>query len=308
MARRKRTRERVGQDKKEVKSLHRDATEALRIRPEIHRRILRFLNAARRPEDLVVPANQGIQVMPDRPIFRGPDVHEPSGPRGKAVLDIKSAKAVIDWREENSPVYGFIDIRQLLNIEGLWEFLHHLILCFGPAFYGQFDSPFDIPSGYDRPVHGALVHTGKVLFFGLPNGNNTFLWDPSKAGPSAFNFPNNQPTDSIFCSGHSFLSDGKLLVVGGGGDGTVTGHHNHGWKFDPGNETWARTAGDMAYSRWYPTLVTMGDAPGRVLVVSGIDGIVPQMEMYLESSDRFERVWGPGGPGDTSANREFPQL
>src|SRR3546814_10029914 len=87
----------------------------------------------------------------------------------------------------------------------------------------------------------------------------------------------NKPGDSLFCSGHSFLSDGRLLVVGGGGDGTGP-RHNHGWIFnpDPSAETWTRTVGngapsngDMAYHRWYPTLVTLGDEPGRVLVVSG---------------------------------------
>jgi hypothetical protein len=68
----------------------------------------------------------------------------------------------------------------------------------------------------------------------------------------------------------------------------------------------------MAYFRWYPTLVTMGDEPGRVLVVSGDDTSgtdVQQMEVYMETTDRFELVWGPGGPpADTSANHSFPQI
>jgi len=68
---------------------------------------------------------------------------------------------------------------------------------------------------------------------------------------------------------------------------------------------------EEAYYRWYPTLVTMGDEPGRVLAVSGDDtsgNDVRQMEMYMETSDRFERVWGPGGVGDTSAEHSFPQI
>src|SRR3546814_14102146 len=55
----------------------------------------------------------------------------------------------------------------------------------------------------------------------------------------------NKPGDSLFCSGHSFLSDGRLLVVGGGGDGTGA-RHNHGWIFnpDPSAEAWNRTVGN----------------------------------------------------------------
>ena len=56
--------------------------------------------------------------------------------------------------------------------------------------------------------------------------------------------------------------------------------------------------------RWYPTVVTLGDEPGRVLVVDGYldefpnGGSVPgYMEIYSESTDTFSRVWGPGGPG-----------
>jgi hypothetical protein len=67
----------------------------------------------------------------------------------------------------------------------------------------------------------------------------------------------------------------------------------------------------MTYFRWYPTLVTMGDEPGRVLVVSGDDTggtDVRQMEMYMETSDRFELVWGPAGTNDTSAEHSFPQI
>ena len=67
----------------------------------------------------------------------------------------------------------------------------------------------------------------------------------------------------------------------------------------------------MAFFRWYPTLVTMGDEPGRVLVVSGDDTSgtdVRQPEVYMETTDRFELVWGSGGVGDTSAEHSFPQI
>lgn len=290
------------------------------IDPRTHRRILRFINAARRPEDLTLPPNQEIQIIEERPGFKGPDLHEPlRRPTRKGFLDLEVAKRVIDWRERNSPLYGYLNIAQILEIEGIRDVLDGIFTSLSAASQGQWDTPVDIPVGFETPIHAALVRTatgvGKVLFFGVPTGINTFLWDPNVGGPAGFNSPTTQPVHSLFCSGHSFLSDGTLLVVGGGGDGTATPHHNHAWKFNPQAETWVQTIGngtpgngDMQFTRWYPTCVTMGDEPGRVLVVNGVNGTVSQMEMYFESSDRFEPVWGPGGAGDTSANRAFSQL
>ncbi len=282
--------------------------------PAVQRRILRFLNAARRAEDMVQRPNQGVEVMPERPGFKGPDVHEAMKKHGKEPgLDLESAKRLIDWRDKNTP-FGFTNIPEIIELIRL-DILRKWFFWFGPACYGQWDPLMSIPGGYDWPVHAAMLKSGKVLFFGLPTGVNTVLWDPNAAGAAAFTAPANQPKDSLFCSGLSFMSDGRLLVTGGGGDGTATGHHSHGWKFDPMSVTWSRTAGDgtpgsgdMKYTRWYPTLVTMGDEPGRVLVVDGIDGTVSQMEVYFETSDSFRPVWGPAGEGDTSANRSFPQL
>jgi hypothetical protein len=297
----------------EGKNKKKDA--ATTIPPKLQRRIIIYLNKARH-EDLLMQPNEGIQIMHEHQPLKGPEVHGHAKKlMRKDFLDSKIAKDIIDLREQNSPLFGFSNIKQVLDALAPVP-ADGIITAFGPASYGQWDDPFDIPSEYDRPVHSALLSSGKVLLFGLPSGNNTFLWNPAMSGPAAFNSPGNQPTDSLFCSGHSILSNGKVLVVGGGGDGTVTPHHNHGWKFNPETEGWERTlgdgspgGGDMHYVRWYPTLVTLGDRPGKVLVVSGRNGTdVAQMEVYFESSDSFEPVWGPAGVGDTSANRSFPQL
>jgi len=111
----------------------------------------------------------------------------------------------------------------------------------------------------------------------------------------------------MFCAGQAFLSDGRLLVAGGGGDGTGP-RHNHAWIFDAGTDSWTRT-GDLNDARWYPTLANLGDQPGRILAVSGLTGgnDVEQPEMYREETGTFERVWGPGGVGDNSADHGFPQ-
>ena len=71
-------------------------------------------------------------------------------------------------------------------------------------------------------------------------------------------------TANIFCAGHAFLPDGRLLVAGGHlADGSGLAQT---WTFDPGTDGWALSA-TMNNGRWYPTLTTMSD--GSVLIVSG---------------------------------------
>jgi hypothetical protein len=81
------------------------------------------------------------------------------------------------------------------------------------------------------------------------------------------------PTDpeyDIFCSGHSFLADGRLLVTGGhismpppfdGGVGD-----DEASIYDPLANSWERLP-TMNAGRWYPSNVTLAD--GNVLVVGG---------------------------------------
>ena len=60
-----------------------------------------------------------------------------------------------------------------------------------------------------KTVHSHLLPTGQVLFW--PYSDEPRLWDPqtgaiTAATNSGFN---------LFCSGHSFLADGRLFVAGG---------------------------------------------------------------------------------------------
>jgi hypothetical protein len=166
-------------------------------------------------------------------------------------------------------------------------------------------------------IHAALMHTGKVLFIAEAYGANTLIWDPEDpVEATAFRVLSGTATGlgtvSLACSGNCFLSDGKLLAVGG--DSTA---RRTAWKFNPATERW-EPAGTMAFGRWYPTCVKLGDDSGRVLVVSGSDvansgtpNAVAQMEIFNESAlpgAEFTRVWGPTGPGDTAADRSFTHL
>jgi hypothetical protein len=129
------------------------------------------------------------------------------------------------------------------------------------ASVGQWSAPFEL--GFVA-VHMVLMNTGKVLMYPA--------WQPSGPLASVFNpatgtltsTPNT--TSLIFCSGHSTLADGRVLVAGGwdGPNGALGLAHTN--IFNPATQQWSRTA-DMSYRRWYPSATTMGD--GRVLVTSG---------------------------------------
>jgi galactose oxidase len=132
------------------------------------------------------------------------------------------------------------------------------------------------------PIHTHVLPTGKVLFWGRreppattsfsslnQHETHSFIWDP--ANPHASARPtSSQPVDShgkpinIFCSGHTFLADGRLLVTGGhifDGQGLDSSAI-----YDPFKDLWA-AGPTMNNGRWYPTAVTLPD--GKAFVSSG---------------------------------------
>jgi len=230
------------------------------LSPAHHKRILRFINDAGSPFDLMN--------SPVRPMSADQMADMQPGETGMQkqieLMDAKSAHAMFDLRQREFPL-GFTNVHQLtkianINILGLIEWL-------SDSMFGSWQTlPYIIPrqgGGSVSIVHAALLHTGKVLF--LDDGP-TPIWDPNDEVNPHFEFPVNNPDYSLTCSGHSFLSNGNLLVVGGGGFGPRAGA-NKGFKFDPVAKTWTKTSGDMSKVRWYPTAVTTGD--NRMLAVGG---------------------------------------
>jgi galactose oxidase-like protein/Big-like domain-containing protein len=108
-------------------------------------------------------------------------------------------------------------------------------------------------------LHLHLLPDGRVLTWG--HGGVPQVWDPATAAFTAVPSPS-----LLFCAGHAFLPDGRLLVAGG----HIT--NNHGLPntalFDPATSSWQSGAA-MAQGRWYPTATTLAD--GDVLVLSGQD-------------------------------------
>ncbi len=130
-------------------------------------------------------------------------------------------------------------------------------------------------------VHMHLLPTGNVMFW--DRLGNSRLWDPTteELRTPAVN------TDDLFCSGHSFLADGQLLVTGG--------VHAHGaYAFDglglvsaslyqADTNTWTKLSA-MNAGRWYPTNTTL--ANGEVLVTSGTTDVA-------YTKNLLSQVWQP---------------
>src|ERR1700751_516344 len=78
-----------------------------------------------------------------------------------------------------------------------------------PATIGQWSAR---TAWQRKAVHAALLPTGKVIWWpSFANGDNPNLWDPASNTNTALAHAGS----NIFCSGHSLLADGTLLVAGG---------------------------------------------------------------------------------------------
>jgi hypothetical protein len=140
------------------------------------------------------------------------------------------------------------------------------------AAKGSWGPRFDLPN---VAIHAHVLPDGKVLLWGRRDRPDQSLdvqectpliWDPATRKVTSTPRPKlaNGKTVNLFCSGHTFLPDGRLLVVGGhvaDSDGV-----NQASLYDWRTNTWEPTA-LMNEGRWYPTAVTLPD--GSALVCSG---------------------------------------
>jgi hypothetical protein len=143
---------------------------------------------------------------------------------------------------------------------------------------GRWGPAFSLPN---VGIHGSVLPTGKVLMWGRrdrPDDSldvhecTPFVWNP--ADGATVSTPQPKRADgtkvNLFCSGHCFLPDGRLLVVGGhqaDSDGL-----SQACLYDAASNTWTPTApmttpDGEEVRRWYPTATSLAD--GTVLVLSG---------------------------------------
>lgn len=271
-------------------------------------RVLRFVNAARVPADLTVMPHD-LHVVDEAAAHMGDIPHHMEQRRA---LDLKTAKRILKARREANLLHGFVTIKDLIVLDH--GILDILLSAFGPATYGRWDYLYAMEAGgVELSIeHAALLRTGEVLF--IESGTDTILWNPAdEVTPQFTAIPGTVTglTADLFCSGHVFLSDGKLLVVGGGGGGPGAATSNQSWRFDPILRTWTRT-GDMTTRRWYPTALMLGDEQGptgacaRVLVAGGSGG-TGGMEVYSEATNAFLPIT-VNGPITKYFHQTYPGL
>jgi len=137
---------------------------------------------------------------------------------------------------------------------------------------GSWTGPFSWPV---IAIHLSLLPEGKVLSWGL--SGQPQVWDPASG-----QFTEVPSQAELFCSGHSLLADGRVLVTGG--------HisSNHGIPdisiFNPANNTWTQST-PMRRGRWYPTNTTL--ANGSVVILAGSDEVGDEVAE--------PEVWTPNG-------------
>lgn len=155
------------------------------------------------------------------------------------------------------------------------------------------------------PVHAAMLRTGKLLYFsGSGNNRRNFprnsmaarLWDPVSGAIETV--PVHRDQRDLFCAGHCFLPDGRLLVAGGTAGYSIFFPYGL-WSgirdtflFDPDSARWLRGP-RMREGRWYPTCLAMPD--GTVLVFAGWRDHLPSkivVPPFLLNNPRVER-WIP---------------
>ncbi len=138
---------------------------------------------------------------------------------------------------------------------------------------GRWSTPFAWPI---VAVHMMLLPNGRVLSIGRTGTPQ--VWNPATNAFTSIAAP-----ARLFCSGHSLLSDGRVLVVGGhiddrhGLPNTTLFSTANGWS----------SSTRMARGRWYPTATTMGN--GDVVITGGTDEAavnVPIPEVWSNGSIR----------------------
>ena len=148
-----------------------------------------------------------------------------------------------------------------------------------PSIWGQWGPVIPLPN---VAAHAHVLPDGRVLMWGrrvIPGDGDLdvhecipFIWNPENG--TVTNTPQPKLADgtkvNLFCSGHAFLEDGRLLVVGGhnaDSDGI-----SQASLYDWATNTWTPTApmttpNGEPVRRWYPTATNLPN--GDVLVVSG---------------------------------------
>jgi hypothetical protein len=153
-------------------------------------------------------------------------------------------------------------------------------------------------------IHASLTKSGKVLMTAGSGYNTSFfndkifktwLWDPATPEMCPKEIPMPEGVD-LFCSGHTHLSDGRLLFFGGTGrygseERKFTGIRES-YAFDDVTEEFTPT-GLMNVARWYPNGPV--NAVGNPIVVGGLNAngkVTSTNETYSPSTGKWTNLPG----------------
>ena len=142
---------------------------------------------------------------------------------------------------------------------------------------GYWSDPLPIPS---IPIHASLLPTNKIMFWDRGDFPYPFDRQPRLLDVGTGKVTNTAPIYyELFCTGHTFLEDGRLFVAGGHiADSTG---EDKASIYDPFTDSWEFLP-IMNAGRWYPSAVTL--ANGDVLVDAGYDtpGVVARIPQVWE--------------------------
>ena len=194
---------------------------------------------------------------------------------------------------------------------------------------------------FAAPIHAAVMPDGRVFMLGQgaatypttpgDEGHMHFVMTPDPVGATlpatAVETDLMAPIDadhlvlnghlyddSLVCGGHTFLSDGRLMITSGTrtvkdaatgklqlayGGAYATAYDGTSWTRLPGNFS---GVGTKNTGRWYPTLTRLAD--GRVLITGGYDVLVPAFYANL-SEEIYDPAAGTYTTVSTQAQTPF---
>jgi len=149
-----------------------------------------------------------------------------------------------------------------------------------PATHGAWSHVVDAQI---LPTHMNVLPTGKILYWnngdidnGVPDPFRLWDWLTHEISTPVL------IDDNLYCSGHSFTSDGELLITGGHDASNGDLGLKTAGIYNPFTNLWTRTS-DMNAGRYYPTNTTLSG--GDVLVVAG------SFKEGVEGNNILPQVW-----------------
>ena len=168
-----------------------------------------------------------------------------------------------------------------------------------PKDVGQWEMIRDVKFE-GSPTHVALLHTNKIFAYGGSSLDESKLQNPPPAEIlnletlKVSRLSMDEVKGDLWCGGHTFLEDGRLLMVGGthyypkrlG----LFGGLNQAYTLEPDTEKWTRL-NNMQIGRWYPTLLRLAD--NSVLTIGGLKDKFPEFWVRLQEVYQADQSWYP---------------